>query len=242
MAVSLGAVFPVPSPLTPTPATTGGPGITDWLTGLGTVGLALVTVVTLIVTIVITTTDRRRADAAQQEAEKARRRDRQQDSARSLLARIAGLMPYFDLVPGVIMAMSPPFGYPPSPRALECYDAMRALEFGAHAELSGLGNASTAEQYRTLVHLVLTAAPPAGRNDQTRKLVSGDLRRYALFVQVSLENLVEHGQSLGPGQPAFPRLDRTPGDQSLWSPEHTPPAWLDALRRQPGDPLFEPAA
>jgi hypothetical protein len=78
-------VIAVSSP-SPTSASTS--GVTDWLTGIGTVGLAVVTVAALGVTIWITITDRRNAEAA-------RRRDRQQDSAQRLLGRIAGIIPVF---------------------------------------------------------------------------------------------------------------------------------------------------
>jgi len=213
--------------------TSSAPGITDWLTGIGTVSLAVVTVVTLGITIWITTTDRRGA-------EEARHRERQQDSAGRLLVRIAALIPHCDLVPGVYKGISTLPGQPGHNwRRMQCYEAMRALEFGAHAETSGLGDPRGAGQYRELVHLVITAAQGVPR--ELHKRAGVDLRRYAIFVRVSLEHLIEAGQSLDPGQPAVPLLLRNPPEDSPWQPDNVPMPWRDALGREPGDPLFRPA-
>jgi hypothetical protein len=109
-------VIAVPSP---SPAPASAPGVTDWLTGIGTVALAFVTAVTLIVTVRITTTDRPDAEAA-------RRRDRQQDSAQRLLGLIVGIMPYFGLIPGVVQSSSTPPGHPAyDSRAMECLNCGR---------------------------------------------------------------------------------------------------------------------
>ena len=119
--------------------------------------LACITLLTLIVTIWITVTDRRRAEAD-------RRRDRQQDSAQRLLGRVAGIVPYFPLIPGVFQSRSAPFGNLPfNPRALECLNAVRALEAGMYSDMAGLGDARAADQYRQLVRRVLAAAPGVGK-------------------------------------------------------------------------------
>jgi hypothetical protein len=188
----------------PSPAPASAPGVTGWLTGIGTVALAFVTVVTLIVTIRITTTDRRQAEAA-------RRRDRQQDSAQRLLGRIAGIMPYFGLIPGVFQSSSTPPGHPAhDPRAMECLNAVRALQSGVYADMAGLSDARAAEQYRELVRRVLAAAP--GVDEGMGELTSRALRLCAIFVRESLENLIEDGQSL-PGQTSLPSLE-PPGDKT----------------------------
>lgn len=205
------------------PAPAGGPGITDWLTGIGTVGLALATVVTLIVTVRITTTDRRRAD-------RERRRERQQDAARRLLTLISQLIPHMWLVPAVHFSYS---AYGPaagiSPLSPQVAAAAYELEYGAHAEVAGIGDARAAQQYRKLARLVMNAADGIPGADGRR--IAGDLLRYALFVRVSLENVIENGQSLDPGNSDAPRLDRPKEDTDLWEPEHKPTSWLEAVKR-----------
>jgi hypothetical protein len=219
---SFGPVIAVSSP---SPAPASGPGVTDWLTGIGTIALAFITVVTLIVTIWITITDRRNAEAA-------RRRDRQQDSAQRLLGRIAGIVPYFLLIPGVFQSRSAPFGnLPYNPRALECLNAVRALEAGMYADMAGLGDTRAADQYRELVRRVLAAAPGVGEDMGER--TSEALRLSALFVRESLENLIEHGQSL-PGQVSSPSRADPSGRQV---PERPGPAELHA---EPGDRVEGP--
>lgn len=210
----------------PSPVPASAPGVTDWLTGVGTVALAFITVVTLIVTIWITVTDRRNAESA-------RRRDRQQDSAQRLLGRIAGIVPYFLLIPGVFQSRSAPFGnLPYNPRALECLNAVRALEAGIYADMAGLGDTRAADQYRELVRRVLAAAP--GVDEDMGERTSEALRLSALFVRESLENLIEHGQSL-PGQVSSPSRADPSGRQV---PERPGPAELHA---EPGDRVEGPS-
>jgi hypothetical protein len=223
-------IFVVPPSPSPSPAS--GPGITGYLTGYGTVALAFVTVLALVATIWITTTDRRRAD-------RERRRDRQQDAARRLLGLMSALIPHMWVVPGVHLAAVSPFMNRPGANPLtgQVAAAVFELEYGAHAEVAGLGDARAAGQYRELARLTMDAA--VGIRGVDGRRVAGDLRRYALFVRVSLENLIENGQSIDPGNPAAPKLDR-PGDQTdLWEPEHKPQPWLDALKREVNDPLYE---
>jgi hypothetical protein len=185
--------------------------VTDWLTGIGTILLAVVTVVALGVTIWITITDRRDAQAA-------RRRDRQQDSAQRLLGRVAGIIPYSRLIPGVFLSSSTPPGHPAyNQRAMECLNAVRALEAGMYADMAGLGDAGVADQYRELVRRVLAAAP--GVDEGMGESTSEALRRCALFVSESLENLIEHGQSL-PGQTSFPILALPEDELGVSEPEH----------------------
>jgi len=195
---NLGRVIAVSSP---SPRSAGAPGVTDWLTGIGTVALAAVTVVTPIATIYITITDRRNAEAA-------RRRDRQQDSAQRLLGHVAGIVWYFRLIPGIYQWVTTDLLN--NPRALGCLNAVRALETGMYADISGLGDARAAGQYRQLVSHVLAVAP--GVDEGMGERTSKALRRSAVFVRESLQNLIEYGQSL-PGQTSFPSLE-PPGDKA----------------------------
>ncbi len=84
-------------------------------TAVGTLTLAVMTLAAVITTIVITVQDRKRAAAdladerqladgrlreERDHAEDVRRRERQADSARVLIQRIAVLQPYLDTAPG----------------------------------------------------------------------------------------------------------------------------------------------
>jgi hypothetical protein len=201
-------VIAVSSP-SPTPVST--PSAADWLIGIGTVALAVVTVAALIITIWITITDRRRAEAD-------RRRDRQQDSAQRLLGLVASIVPYSDLIPGVFSSSSAPPGHPTyNWRAKECLDAVQALRTGMHADMAGLGDARAADQYRELVRRVMKAAP--GVDEDMAESISNALRLSAFFVQESLGNLIEHGQSL-PGYTSFPSLEPSREEAASTEPEH----------------------
>ena len=203
---NLGRVIAVSSP-SPTSAST--PGVTDWLTGIGTVALAFVTVATLIATIWITTTDRRHAEAA-------RRRDKQQESAQRLLERIAGMVPYFRLIPGIYLRTSSDLLR--NLQALECLNAVQVLQAGMYSDMAGLDDGCAADQYRDLVRRVRAAAPGVDDEDIVKQ-TSDNLDRCARFVGESLVHLIEHGQSL-PGQTSFPGLE-PPGDTAGASePEH----------------------
>jgi hypothetical protein len=209
----------------PSPAPASAPGATDWLTGIGTVALACVTVATLIATIWITITDRRNAEVA-------RRRERQQDSAQRLLGLIAGIMPHFSLIPGLFQSSSTPPGHPAYNRhAMESLNAVRALQVGMYAEVAGLGDARAADQYRELVRRVMDAAP--GVDEGMGERTSENLRHCALFVRESLENLIKHGQSY-PGQVSSPSRAGPSGRQV---PERPGPADVHA---EPGDRLDGP--
>jgi hypothetical protein len=219
---SFGPVIVISSP---SPAPASAPGVTDWLTGIGTIALACITVATLIFTIWITITDRRRAEAA-------RRRDRQQDSAQRLLGLIAGIMPYVRLIPGVYQSAGTSPGHPFYNRyAMECLNAVRALQAGAYADVAGLGDATAAGQYRELVRRVLDAAPGVAKG--SAESTTDDLRLCALFVGLSLENLIEHGQSI-PGQVSSTRRADPSGREIS---EHPGPAEPDA---EPGDRIEGP--
>lgn len=184
--------------------------------------------------------------------EKTRQRERQQDSATRLLVRIASLLPLMNWVPNVLHIV----GGGPVRVGEEHFEAERAVEglrFGGFADLPGLRDVRATEQYRKLVHLVLTAArnehEKSGTDPEVRhersKLVALDLWRYATFVRVSLENLIEQGESLDPGEGgagiSFPMLNRGPGDRSLWSPTNVPQSWQDAISNDPADPQYRPA-
>ena len=119
-------------------------------------------------------------------------------------------------------------------------EAVRSLARGGHSEVWGLGDTCAAEQYRKLVHLVLSAAATNMPAD-LRARASGDLRRYALWVRVSLESLTETGNSLDPGIPSWPDLTRMPTNDVPWQPSNPSQAWQLAILHEPGDPAYLPA-
>ncbi|WP_370969230.1 hypothetical protein [Amycolatopsis sp. cg9] len=187
--------------------------------------------------------------------EKARQRERQQDSATRLLVRIASLLPLMNRVPNVFDTVSFALGGPRTVGETPCEteSAVEGLRFGGFADLPGLRDVRATEQYRRLVHLVLTAARsehqksetnPEGRQEHS-KLVAQDLWRYATFVRLSLEHLIEEGESLDPGEGgagvSFPMLNRRLGDKSLWYPTNVPRGWQDAVSHDPDDPQYRPA-
>jgi hypothetical protein len=176
-------------------------------------------------------------------AENVRRREGRQASAAGLLGAIAGLMPYLDAVPNLYRDPEWKPGQQPAketgPRWLECQEAVRSLWYAADVQAIGLGDDRAAEQVRTLVHLVQTAA--AGMPADLRIRASYDLRRYALWVRVSLENLSNTGQSLDPGAPEVPVLTRMPPHDPPWHPSTGSEAWKLAVQREPGDPFYLPA-
>lgn len=201
-------------------------------------------------------------------AEVLRRSDRQEASVGGLLDRIAGLMPFWSAVPGLYQEISlarmptsavmwwlPTLGGPLAeqetksqdarnaarlPILMQAWEAVRSLSRGGHSEIWGLADARAAEQYRKLVHLVKTAA--AGHiPDDLRKRAGQDLRRYAIWVRVSLENLTETGQSLDPGIPPWPDLTRMPVHDTPWQPSNPSQAWQLAILQEPGDPAYLPA-
>lgn len=176
-------------------------------------------------------------------AENVRRREGRQASVAGLLGAIAGLMPYLDAVPNLYGDPGWKPGQQPAketgPRWLECQEAMRSLRYGADVQSIGLGDDRAAEQVRMLVHLVQTAA--GGVPADLRVRASCDLRRYALWVRVSLENLSNTGQSLDPGAPEVPVLTRMPPHDSPWDPSTGSEAWNLAVQREPGDPFYLPA-
>ena len=95
-------------------------------------------------------------------------------------------------------------------------------------------------EYADLVHLVQTATEETIPED-LRKRAGIDLCRYALWVRVSLENLIATGESLDPGIPACPNLRRMPAHDTPWSPAAPAEAWVEGIKQEPGDPYFFPA-
>jgi hypothetical protein len=69
-----------------------------------------------------------------------------------------------------------------------------------------------------------------------------DLPRFATFVRLSLEHLIEHGQSLNPGGcgagVSFPKFYRPLTDMSQWSPQTPPGGWREAISNEPDDPVY----
>lgn len=197
--------------------------------------------------------------------EEMRQRERQQDSATRLLVRIADLLPLMNQVPNVLQTNRAPgvlrahrlpqeLGPVGDEPTVECERAVDGLRFGGFADLPGLRDARATEQYRALVHLVLTVA----RNEQRHEneagqeaqrehsgLVALDLWRYATFVRLSLEHLIEQGESLDPGEGgagvSFPMLNRRPADKSSWFPPNVPQGWQEAVSRDPNDPQYRAA-
>jgi hypothetical protein len=121
---------------------------------------------------------------------------------------------------------------------LEAREAVRSIIEGGHSEVWGLGDARAIKQYRNLVNLVETMKRPAGGGG-----VRGvqDLRRYALWVRVSLANLSKTGESLDPGVPPCPDPTRKPVNDMLWQPSNPSRAWQDAIQREREDPAYIPA-
>jgi hypothetical protein len=118
--------------------------------------------------------------------------------------------------------------------------AIGSLQRGDRTFAMMLACPQAADQYRALVHLVLTAAYreiPAELHYRTLL----DLMRYSVFVRCSLRHLVEAGEALEPGSPPLPVISR-PVAAPAWRPEHVPPEWADEIvRTHPEDPLYGPA-
>lgn len=237
----------------------GGPNLADWLTAVGTVGLALVTVLTLLVTLRIASADRRHDDQVRSQdraeakkllleerqaaderlrderehAEDVRRRERQVDSAMRLLERIAYIMPLIGDLPGR-SALSPA-------RQSECNEAVRNLGSGTHTDAVAVGNETLAQQYSNVVGFVdaaWTAKWAKEPSGDDLDFVGAQIRRYALFVQLSLQRFITRGEALDTGKPYYPKLVRKPGDDSLWHPEPEPDEWFTALSHDPRDPWY----
>jgi hypothetical protein len=181
--------------------------------------------------------------------EKVRRRERQQDSATRSLMRIADLLPLMGWVPDLFRGLK----VAPQAELDQCARAVEGLRFGGVADLPGLVDVRATEQFRKLVHLVVTVTrgehyegeiDESARRDRGR-LIALDLWRYATFVRLSLEHLIERGESLDPGPSglgvSFPMLDRRPDDRVLWSPPNAPQGWHEAISRDPDDPQYRPA-
>ncbi len=243
------------------PVAASGPNLADWLTATGTVGLALVTVITLIATVRIASVDRRHDDevrgqdrrdaegrlleerqAADQRlreernhAEDVRRQERRVDSAIVLLERIARIMP--------LLGDLPYRGGLDAARKSECDDAVLTLGSGVHTHAALVGQETLAQQYRNVVSFVdavWTAKWAEEPGGDDLELLGAQLRRYAMFVRLSLERFITRGEVLDTGKPYYPKLVREPGDESLWSPDPEPDGWYVALAHDPHDPSYVP--
>lgn len=198
-----------------------------------------------------------RLESERAHLEKVRQRERQQDSATRLLGHIARLQPLMGRVPYVFIKSQSTLasGVRGDQSDVDCEMVVQGLRLGGFADVPGLRDAQAGEQYRTLVHLVLTAAYGKHHRDPdtseaTRKRVSGlatvDLSRYATFVRLSLEHLIDQGESLNPGEGgegiSFPMFARRPGDGSAWAPILVPQGWQEAVSRDnPDDPQYRDA-
>lgn len=246
----------------------GGSSAADWLTAIGTLATAAVAVGAVVVTMWLAAVERKRSAQDRVDAENRlkderkfafdlRQRDRREASAGGLLGRIAGLMTFVDEVPGLNSAIAtawvtfaipgrleemdrqednPGFVRQEAARLLEAREAARSIVEGGHSEVWGLGDARAVKQYRNLANLVESLTNSFGRQDREVQ----DLRRYALWVRVSLENLTETGKSLDPGIPPYPDPTRKLENGMLWQPSNPPQAWQDAIQREPGDPAYIP--
>ena len=139
-------------------------------------------------------------------AEDMRLRERREVAVGALLGRIADLLPHCEQVPGLWRNLAiaqageqsrfPIVGSPVGP-SLETAGAVESLAHGKHSEVWGLGDARAARQYADLVHLVQTATGESIPEDLRRRAAI-DLCRYALWVRVSLENVIAAGRLLTP--------------------------------------------
>lgn len=219
-------------------------------TAVGTIALAVATVVAVVINIVITAQDRRRAaanldaeraradallKAERDHAEQVRRRERQADNARVLLQRIAALQPCLPTVPGTWtrhtfpQAEYQPYTHHHGDEA--CREAIKSLQHGAFAEapLLGQGEAAqtAADRYRRLVQLVFTAA---NDNHLDEERSASTLRSYARWVRISLRMLAE-SETVPPihgGSPEYPQLG-LPEHVPVWQPNPAPPGWNEEL-------------
>lgn len=236
--------------------------LTDWLTAVGTVGLALVTVITVMMTVWITKADRERDDRLRAEdradaerrlqeerqaadqrlrderdhAEAVRRREWQVGCALRLLERVAYLLPLADEVPMLGFSVMGA-----DRRQDECSNAIQSLRHGLHADAPAIANQQVVGQYRTLVRLVdaIRGRPFGQASKDDIEHMGNELRRYAIFVRLSLERFIECGNVWDPGKPSCPVLRFQAGGDSLWQPEHEPPGWREALASDPSDPWYE---
>lgn len=262
-----------------------GPTTADWLLAWGTIGLAVITLVTLLATIIITRADRRRdntrfaeeraraeqdrADADQRlneernaadqrlreeraYAEQVRLAERRATAVAGLLDRIAELQTFAGFIPllqGIAFSLvrSRVLGFgsgqetTANPVLLRTIEAIISLQRGDRVEAVMLGDSGATDQYRNLVHLVLTVQGGAVPTEfHTRAVL--DLVHYAIFVRCSLQNLVAAGKILDPGYPPMPELTR-PTDTVSWSPQNVPSDWMGEIAQtHPEDPQYQPAS
>ncbi|HET9899219.1 MAG TPA: hypothetical protein VFQ44_30200 [Streptosporangiaceae bacterium] len=184
------------------------------------------------------------------EAERVRLRERQVIAVAGLLDRISGIRPYLSQIPGIQWkAMDPEApGWNAQASAVNAdplsggyVEAVRWLRRGISTDAFALADQGAADQYRTLVHLVDTAAQ-AGYAEKVRHAVSRDLNRYAVFVCLSLESLANTGSVLDPGFPSCPGIQRDDDDSELWQPQPVPLGFIGMLQADPFDPMYRPAA
>jgi hypothetical protein len=294
--------MPLPLALTVAPAAAGGSTLTDSLSAVGTVVLALAAVVILMVTMKSSKAERRREEKsyaedrrqaergiaaertrAEQEradadrrlreereaadqrlrdereyaervrrherehAEQIRLHDRRVVAVAGLLERIARAQMHFSVMPGLSTGASTS-SYRADQRDVpvtgesrqEALDAIFALQHGCWTEAAMLGAPGGVDQYRKLVHLVVSAAEGVVPS-QYRERVSIDLNRYAAFVRCSLRSLVDSGKILDPGYPPYPALTRE-ASEAPWSPQYGPPGyWEEIQQTDPYDPQYRPA-
>jgi len=187
-------------------------------------------------------------------------RERQIKNATELLHRIADLHPYLPVLP--LLRGHRSSRDPFADRLAECRDAVLSLQRGAETEVHALHNRQAAELYRTYVQLVLAVRegswaqqldqlkhPELGQaQEKLCARIEGDLRRFALYVRLWLEVLIEGDEIpqdvLGPlasvGSPSIPVLGNPPEYGAFWNPQSIPPRWYDYLQLDPGDPQFRP--
>jgi hypothetical protein len=224
---------------------------TDVLTTISTFVLAAAAIITIIVTRLNAKSDRAaqdkrvdavvKADNARMEAERAsadarlqdeyaraerqRLRDRQLVEAPKLLARVER---FRKSVPHMLRTQIPgaPLTYHPND---EMEHAIRGLREGVGTEAVMLGDPPVRARYDTLTKLAEGAnhPKPEAMSEPRRDRILEDLRRYAIFVRLSLQGLIDDNPVCDLDPPAAPDLERRP--LAAWVPAPAPEGWQAAI-------------
>jgi cbb3-type cytochrome oxidase subunit 3 len=229
----------------------------DALTAIGTLALAIVTLLTLAYAVWATGRERRQAASDREDAEKrlederqagaqrlrderehaaeVRRRDRQIDNVAILVGRVAEMQAFIEKVPGTLLRANRPSmsGRLPAD-ADEALRAINSLRHGAWTEATMLGTGEVAEEaaerYRTLVRLFDEASRIKTVTDHD--LIA--LRYYCRWVVLTLRTLAEDETvpPLYPGAARRPEFGVT-DYKLIWKPVPWPPGWQDIAGADP---------
>lgn len=226
---------------------------TDLLTTISTLVLAVAAIVTIIVTRSNATADREAADSrlreAQNEAnanmeaerksaderlataysraEEQRLRDRQLMLVPKLLTRIER---FRKLVPSMLLQQYR--GAFPVLSNPEIGDVVHGLREGAGTDAIILGDPPVRARFETLAQLAEDAnnLDPNAMTAETRDRIVEDLRRYALFVRLSLQGLIDETPVHDLNPPARPDLRSTNPSLAPWDPVPAPDGWKEVIR------------